>query len=74
MKAPIKMGGLTISPGRGRTKDQPMGRFGGGWQYKLGITAGNWTRKDGGTVLLALWSDEYRITWHPKGSRYRAAK
>lgn len=45
-----------------------MGRFGGGWQYKLGITAGSWYPGRGMTVMVALVTDEYRINIHPKGT------
>ena len=34
-----------------------MGRFGGGWQYKLGVTAG------GRTVMLDLLFGSIRIVW-----------
>lgn len=71
MKLPLTVGPLTIHPDRGRTKAEHMGRFGGGWQYRLGFTAGTITRKDGGTILVSFLVKEYRVTYRPKGSRYR---
>lgn len=62
-----RIGRISIYGDRKRSKGQPMGRFGGGWQYKVGITAGGWSEKRGRTILLALWTVEYRIKVHPKG-------
>ena len=66
MQKPFTIGRVTFHPGRKRSKTERMGRFGGGWQYKLGITAGNLSRKHGGTIMVALVVDEYRITIAPK--------
>lgn len=66
MKKKFTIGRVTFYGGRKRSKTEHMGRFGGGWQYKLGITAGNLSRKRGGTILIALVTDEYRITLAPK--------
>lgn len=60
------IGRLTFHGGRKRSKDEYMGRFGGGWQYKLGITAGNLSWAKGGTILVALVTDEYRIQIAPR--------
>lgn len=61
------IGRVTFYPGRKRSKDEHMGRFGGGWQYKVGITAGGWHPKSGITILVALLVDEYRIHIGPRG-------
>jgi hypothetical protein len=63
------IGRVTFHGGRKRSTTDHMGRFGGGWQYKLGITAGTWDRSRPRTVLIALWTDEYRITIAPKAKR-----
>lgn len=55
------IGRVTFHGGRKRKKTDHMGRFGGGWNYKLGITAGSWHPKYGMTILVALITDEYRI-------------
>jgi hypothetical protein len=60
------IGRVTFHGGRKRKMTDHMGRFGGGWQWKLGITAGRLSRAKGGTVLVALLVDEYRITIAPK--------
>jgi hypothetical protein len=62
------IGRVTIHPGRRRSKDQYMGRFGGGWQYKIGVTVGTWDKRRTRTILVALWTDEYRITIAPKAA------
>jgi hypothetical protein len=46
-----------------------MGRFGGGWQYRLGITAGSWSKKYGMTVLVGLGNREYRVQIAPKAAK-----
>lgn len=66
-----RIGRVQIFGGRKRTKDEYMGRFGGGWQYKLGITAGDASPRYGRTILVALWTDEYCITIHPKKAATR---
>jgi hypothetical protein len=60
------IGRLTFHGGRKRSKTEHMGRFGGGWQYKLGITAGGWSKRNGLTILVALVTDEYRIQIAPR--------
>lgn len=72
MKQPKTIGRVTFHPGRGRSKTDRMGRFGGGWQYKLGITAGGWSQRYGITILVALVTDEYRIQIAPKGRKAAA--
>ncbi|MFT4471411.1 hypothetical protein ACMX2H_16025 [Arthrobacter sulfonylureivorans] len=67
----LALGPVTLHPSRKRSPHESMGRFGGGWQWKLGIQAGTWTRKDGGTVIVSLLVREWRITYRPKGSMYR---
>lgn len=62
-----RIGRVSVYGGRKRSKGEFMGRFGGGWQYKLGISSGGWSEKYGMTILVALWSDEYRIKIRPKG-------
>ena len=59
-------GRVTIYGGRKRSKDDRMGRFGGGWQYKLGITAGDYSKRYGMTILVAYLVDEIRIQIAPK--------
>lgn len=67
-KEPKQLGPFTIHPDRGRSKSDRMGRFGGGWQYKLGITAGE--LRDGRmTILVGLWSKEYRVEYRTKDRR-----
>lgn len=66
MRDPIKtLGRLDIYPDRGRLKTDHMGRFGGGWQYRLGLTAGNLSYVGGGTVLVGLGAKEYRVHIRP---------
>lgn len=45
-----------------RPPSAPMGRFGGGWQWKMGVQAGRLSRQRG-TVLLALGISELRVSW-----------
>lgn len=68
MRDKKQIGPFTIHGDRGRSKDQFMGRFGGGWQYKLGITAGSWSNGSL-TVLVGLWSKEYRVVFRTKKRR-----
>lgn len=39
-----------------------MGRFGGGWQWKLGFQAGNLSRRRG-TIIVSLLVCSVRIEW-----------
>lgn len=39
-----------------------MGRFGGGWQWKVGVQAGRLSRKRG-TVIVSLLVAELRLDW-----------
>ena len=45
-----------------RSKDEAMGRFGGGWQWKVGVQAGNLSRQRG-TVILNLLTFYVRVGW-----------
>jgi len=45
-----------------RSKSDPMGRFGGGWQWKVGVQAGNLSRKRG-SVIVNLLTFYVRIVW-----------
>ena len=65
----LTIGRVTFHGGRKRSKNEPMGRFGGGWNWKLGITAGSWYAKSGMTILVALLVDEYRIQIGPRRSK-----
>ncbi|AZS08022.1 hypothetical protein SEA_GREENHEARTS_43 [Arthrobacter phage GreenHearts] len=69
MKPKFSIGRIDFYSGRKRSKTDHMGRFGGGWQYKLGITAGDWRKGHGVTVLVALWSDEYRVFINAKDKK-----
>lgn len=64
----LTIGRVTFYGGRKRSKNEYMGRFGGGWNWKLGITAGSWYPKTGMTIMVALLVDEYRIQIKPKGA------
>jgi hypothetical protein len=68
---PLTVGRVTIHPDRGRSKDEYMGRFGGGWQYRLGLTAGRLSRERGGTILVGLLVREYRVSIAPRGGRQK---
>lgn len=59
---------LTVPEKRGTAG---WGRFGGGWQWKLGIQVGNVTRKDGFEAIVSLLTRDYRVSYRPKTSRYR---
>lgn len=73
MREKKQIGPFTIHADRGRSKDEFMGRFGGGWQYKLGITAGEF-RNGQMTVLVGLWSKEYRVVFRTKKRRVEDAE
>lgn len=73
MRKRKEFGPFTIFPDRGRTKDEFMGRFGGGWQYKLGVTAGS-MRKGQMTILVGLWVREFRVTYRTKSRRLEDAR
>lgn len=45
-----------------RRNDGWMGRFGGGWNWKLGIQAG------GNTVIVSLLVMEVRLDWKAKAT------
>lgn len=66
--APFELGGLTVYPDRGRSKHEFMGRFGGGWNYKLGITAGSMVRGQQ-TFLIGLLTREYRVVYRTRQRR-----
>lgn len=63
---PLTIGRVTINPDRGRSKDGPWGRFGGGWQYKLGLSASRLSAERGGTILVGLLVREYRVEIAPR--------
>lgn len=50
---------------RHRTPDDPFGRFGGGWQWALGVKASR-LRRPSGTVLIQLLVFTVRIDWGPR--------
>jgi hypothetical protein len=43
-----------------------MGRFGGGWQWKLGFQTGTIWPLDSGDVILNLLFFTVRLDWKPK--------
>jgi hypothetical protein len=45
-----------------RSRDACMGRFGGGWQWKVGAQAGDLSRERG-TVIVNLLTFSVRISW-----------
>jgi hypothetical protein len=45
-----------------RAADDPMGRFGGGWQWKLGVQAGRVSWRQGGAIVNLLVS-YVRVEW-----------
>lgn len=45
-----------------RPSSSPNGRFGGGWQWNVGVQAGNLTRRRG-TVIVNLLIASVRIEW-----------
>lgn len=44
-----------------RSPDRPFGRFGGGWQWKLGVQAG------GRTVIISLLVCSVTLSWREGG-------
>lgn len=66
MRSQRTIGRVTFHGGRKRSRKDYMGRFGGGWQWKVGITAGDWRPQTGITILVALLVDEYRVTIAPR--------
>ena len=66
---PKTFGRVTIHPGRKRKNTDHMGRFGGGWQWKVGITAGSIRKDRNTTVMVALLVDEYRVVIAPKAAK-----
>ncbi|XNL98379.1 hypothetical protein SEA_BUMBLE_68 [Arthrobacter phage Bumble] len=65
---PLTIGRVTVYPDRNRSEDDPWGRFGGGWQFRLGITAGRWDPARVRTVLVGLGIREYRVEIAPRGA------
>lgn len=45
-----------------RPPSAPLGRFGGGWQWKLGVQASA-LRRSSGTVIVSLLVGDLRIDW-----------
>jgi hypothetical protein len=45
-----------------RVKSRLFGRFGGGWNWALGLKAG------GSTVMLYLLVAMFRVSWHKEGT------
>lgn len=74
LSKPRTIGRVTFHPGRNRSRADHMGRFGGGWQWKVGITAGDRSRRHGQTIMVALLTDEYRIQIAPKPAAQSHAK
>lgn len=58
-----RLGRLQWNGNSARPADAPMGRFGGGWHYELGIQTGRrWT--DGSiSGILNLGTRQYRFAW-----------
>lgn len=64
-------GPLRFHPPRRRKKDEFMGRFGGGWQYNLGVQMGNFDKREGCTFIVNYLVDSIRIEYRPKSSSRR---
>jgi hypothetical protein len=45
-----------------RSPEAPHGRFGGGWQWKVGVQASA-LRRARGTVIVSLLTSQLRIDW-----------
>lgn len=52
-----------------RTRDEHMGRFGGGWQWALGFEAGARHRDGAQTVIVNLLVCSVRVEYKPKTPR-----
>lgn len=48
-----------------RPKTAVMGRFGGGWQWNIGVQAGDLSRERG-TVIVNLLTFSVRLKWGPR--------
>jgi hypothetical protein len=48
-----------------RSRDEHMGRFGGGWQWVVGFEAGGRRKNGGVTIILNLLVAMLRIEWRP---------
>lgn len=66
---PKTFGRVTIHPGRKRKTTDHMGRFGGGWQWKVGVSVGSVTKGYPTSVMVALLVDEYRVVIAPKAAK-----
>jgi hypothetical protein len=64
------LGGLTVRPCT-KPSNSYMGRFGGGWQWKLGFQCGNFTREYGFEAIVSLLVFEYRVTYRTKNNPNR---
>lgn len=71
MKKELTLGPITITPTRKRSAEEHMGRFGGGWQWNLGIQIGTISRQHGFSGIVNLLTRSVRFSYRPKGSRYR---
>lgn len=58
----LDRGGTKVTYSR-RSSKAPCGRFGGGWQWKVGVQAGG--SRDRGTVLVSLLVAELTIRRRP---------
>lgn len=57
----MKIGPLTGTV-RHRPSTAPMGRFGGGWLWKVGVQASE-MRRERGTVIVSLVVTDITISW-----------
>jgi hypothetical protein len=51
-----------------RSRESRMGRFGGGWQWEVGVRAGNLTRQRG-TLYITLLVASLRVSWDRRTDR-----
>lgn len=60
------LGRLSWGPNIANDAGSPWGRFGGGWQWKLGVDLGH--RRNDGSVsgILNLGTRQHRFTWAGK--------
>lgn len=71
MKMTYTLGPWGLKPSRKRSPDERMGRFGGGWQWQVGIQIGTISRKHGFSGIINLLTRSVRFVYRPKTSRYR---
>lgn len=65
----LVIGRVTIAPNSAHPESSWPGRFGGGWERKLGLQRGSKQPGKATEYIVSLWTRAYRVTVAPRRPR-----